>query len=120
MVVCALASIQEVEEGGSEAPGHPQLHSKLKASLGNLRLCPESKATNRNQYPCYVQPSCLINTTPQGGCTFVVQRRADILPDSPTLHYWPPFTMVQVNCFLPNMSYHVKKAYFPHILTPRT
>lgn len=29
MVVCAPASIQE-EEGGSEVPGHSQLHSKFK------------------------------------------------------------------------------------------
>lgn len=32
-------STREVEIGGTKAQGHPQLHSKFKASLGYKRYC---------------------------------------------------------------------------------
>ena len=38
MVVCIYhLSTQEVKAGGSEAQGHPRLHSKLEASLGYMK-----------------------------------------------------------------------------------
>lgn len=38
--------IREVEAGGSEVQGHPQLHSKSEASLGYKRLCLKKNTWN--------------------------------------------------------------------------
>lgn len=44
-------STQEVEAGGLEAPGPPQLHSKSEASLGYTRTCftTTTKPTTQNK-----------------------------------------------------------------------
>lgn len=47
-----ISSPQHVEVGGSEVQGHPQLHSKSKASLGYKRLSQSKHANKQSQIGC--------------------------------------------------------------------